>query len=112
MRILGAIADCVDSAGCDSVDCMKQIALRLPDELAAAVDASRGQVPRERWIRELIQERLGSVPVVARVEEQAARSVPVPARGVPDVPGVRPAREFVKDPALLARQARLNRGGS
>jgi hypothetical protein len=31
---------------------MKQVALRLDDELAAAIDKARGEVPRERWIRE------------------------------------------------------------
>jgi hypothetical protein len=35
---------------------MKQVALRLDDELAAAIDKARGEVPRERWIRERARE--------------------------------------------------------
>jgi hypothetical protein len=31
---------------------VKQVALRLDDDLAAAIDKARGEVPRERWIRE------------------------------------------------------------
>lgn len=90
----------------------------MPDELVAAVDEARGNVPRERWIRWRLEEATGgpvgggvfgeSVRAVASAAEQADRSVSVPR--VPRVPGVRPAREFVKDPELLRRQERLNGG--
>lgn len=30
---------------------MKQVSLRLDDELHAAIERARGDVPRERWIR-------------------------------------------------------------
>lgn len=34
---------------------MKQVSLRLAPELAAAIDAARGDVPRERWIRGVLE---------------------------------------------------------
>lgn len=30
---------------------MKQIAVRVDDDLLAAIEAARGEVPRERWMR-------------------------------------------------------------
>jgi hypothetical protein len=60
---------------------MKQIALRLSDELAAAIDSRRGQVPRERWIRERLAEVV-VVRAVASPVEQADRSVVAPVRSV------------------------------
>lgn len=38
---------------------MKQVSLRLDDALAAELDVVRGSVPRERWIRNLIEHELG-----------------------------------------------------
>lgn len=37
---------------------MKQVALRLDDELAAAIDRARGDIPRERWIRGALEAAL------------------------------------------------------
>jgi hypothetical protein len=33
--------------------------VRLPDELAGRIDGARGDVPRERWVRRLIERELG-----------------------------------------------------
>lgn len=35
---------------------MKQISVRLNDELLAAIDRAAGDVPRERWIRNVLAE--------------------------------------------------------
>lgn len=37
---------------------MKQIALRMPDELAERIDDARGMVPRERYLRGIIEQHL------------------------------------------------------
>lgn len=33
---------------------MRQVSLRLAEEVVARIDAARGDVPRERWIRRAI----------------------------------------------------------
>ena len=53
------IPDCFAITLRGIVDCMKQVALRLSDELAAAIDQERFQTPRERWIRERLMEAVG-----------------------------------------------------
>jgi hypothetical protein len=37
---------------------MKQVALRLDDDLAAKIDQAAGQVPRERWIKNTLRSAL------------------------------------------------------
>ncbi len=37
---------------------MKQVNLRLDDELYARVEEARGQVPRERWLRQAVEQVL------------------------------------------------------
>lgn len=67
---------------------MKQISLRLDDELAAAVELARGKQPREAWIRDLLIAAVAhpdtpapgqylSIAANQRVkrEDEAARSV-------------------------------------
>ncbi len=47
----------------------KGVALRLAVELFDRVEVARGEIPRERWIREAIEQRLdnrGPIPGVAR----------------------------------------------
>lgn len=61
----------------------KGVALRLPEEMFERVDAARGQVPRERWIREAVELRLSGRTVAQpgpnveniRSSEQAKRNV-------------------------------------
>lgn len=57
--MLGAINACIAIACLDSVDVMRQISLRLADELVAAIDRERGNTPRERWIRWRLEEATG-----------------------------------------------------
>lgn len=33
--------------------------IRIPDELADLIDQRRGDVPRERWVRRLIEKEIG-----------------------------------------------------
>ena len=37
----------------------RQVPLRLEEELIEEIDRVRGDVPRERWIRRLIEQKLG-----------------------------------------------------
>ncbi len=59
---------------------MKQVALRLDDDLAAKIDQAAGQVPRERWIKNTLRSALeaesASVPALGNDGE---RSNEVPA---------------------------------
>lgn len=38
----------------------KQIPLRVPEDLFDRMEVARGLIPRERWIRQVIEERLDS----------------------------------------------------
>lgn len=40
---------------------MKQVPLRLEDELLERVERARGDVPRERWIRRVIEKELNQL---------------------------------------------------
>jgi hypothetical protein len=54
---------------------MKQVALRLDDDLAAQIDQAAGQIPRERWIkntlRDVLQREPVSLPLNAGADPQA-----------------------------------------
>ncbi len=54
---------------------MKQITLRLPDELFEAVEKQRGLVPRETWIKDKLAVVTGGPvpPRVVRERDAAAR---------------------------------------
>lgn len=58
---------------------MKQIALRMPDDLAARIDEARGMVPRERYLRGVIEQHLiaeqGTPPTPAPDAEPTAEYV-------------------------------------
>jgi hypothetical protein len=41
---------------------MKQISLRLPEELLELIDGARGAVPRERWLRSVISAEVAMAP--------------------------------------------------
>jgi hypothetical protein len=45
---------------------------RLPAELAARIDAERGQVPFERWVRGALEQALSGSPVVAASSPERA----------------------------------------
>lgn len=49
---------------------MKEIKVRVPPELLARVDESRGDVPRERWIRRAIESRLDDEAFAATIRAQ------------------------------------------
>jgi hypothetical protein len=49
---------------------MRQINLRVTDEMLTLIDEARGDVPRERWIRAAVVARLGGGSVVRRAVEQ------------------------------------------
>ncbi len=56
----------------------KGVALRLAVELFDRVEVARGEIPRERWIREAIEQRLdnrGPIPGVARAPHQPGPDV-------------------------------------
>jgi hypothetical protein len=70
---------------------MPDIRLHLSDETQARLDEERGSVPRVRWIRDLIEERLGNGPV--RVPE------PPPSKPLPPIQHHEPIdehREFLE----------------
>lgn len=46
---------------------MKQISLRLTDELYEAVEDKRGLIPRETWIKAQLERAMCEVPVVPAV---------------------------------------------
>lgn len=77
---------------------MKQVALRLDDELAALIDQAAGQVPRERWIKNTLRAALGasSDPMPSTSCAQSLSYV-----APPPTPRIDAA-------SLAARQARLN----
>lgn len=62
---------------------MKQVNLRLDDELLARIDEARGDVPRERWLRAAALLRLDGPPGPTYVTEPSGLSpvvlVPQPA---------------------------------
>jgi hypothetical protein len=72
----------------------RAMSLRFPDELWERMERARGDVPRERWVRQKVVDALGGGPVA---EGAASRPVRV------DTP--EDARSWA-----LERQARLNRG--
>src|SRR3954469_16216767 len=63
---------------------MKQIALRLDDEMAAAIDKASEGMPRERWIKQALATALSGPPSVA---------VPPPERAPEPRPAPSGARE-------------------
>lgn len=76
-----------------------QISLRLDPELFDAIDRARGQVPRERWVRELV------IAAVALPEGPVPQ---VPSVGPPVTWGV-PTDTQARASLNLSRQERLNR---
>ena len=65
---------------------MRQVSLRLPEDMVATIDAARGQVPRERWMRGALEAALGSTEGVAS-QRSAAPSTSAWPR-TPHVPRV------------------------
>jgi hypothetical protein len=70
---------------------MKQVALRLADDLAARIDSARGETSREQWIRDAIQRALPAVstaprpaPPSQRTREEAVRIRDEKARAILD----------------------------
>lgn len=39
------------------------VMVRIPDDLRERIDAARGDVPRERWIRRVLEEALDKPPL-------------------------------------------------
>ena len=64
--------------------------VRLPNELVARVDAARGLVPREAWVRRALErelkapELMAARPVEAQRVEAEAEAV-VPSRPLPKI---------------------------
>ena len=98
---------------------IKAVLLRLPVDIAAAVDRARGGVPRERWIRETLEAALGEECGCGTVEagaqstsrksgepavrdESLSSSSPAPPRAFVSVP----KRHVVSDEEALAAYAR------
>lgn len=67
---------------------MPQISVRVDDDLLARINSACGGVPRERWLRRLIERELEATPSEAKGALQAEQAGPVP---VPSQEGVRPA---------------------
>jgi hypothetical protein len=64
-----------------------RIKISLPEDMLAEVDEQRGLVPRQRWLQEVIKERLdGDRVPVAPVTASAAK-VSVQTTPSPDCPG-------------------------
>jgi len=49
---------------------MKRVNLELSEELLAQIDAERGDVPRNAWIRRAIEQRLAPQPDDADQKQQ------------------------------------------
>lgn len=62
---------------------MKQIAVRVDDDLLAAIEITRGDVPREPWMRGVLQAATNAEPVPAAQQRRPAGSVPVRAGHLP-----------------------------
>jgi len=71
---------------------MKQINLRLPEELLVQVDERRGDIPRERWLRTLVEAELTGPPPIddpirlTVPEKPPAQPKPQPAPNPPQTP--------------------------
>lgn len=75
-----------------------RVNVSLPDELAQRVDRARGDVPRSRWIRRLIENELAAPPEPPR---------PNPPSNFDRLQGVAPADKGKSK--RMDRQARLNK---
>lgn len=89
---------------------MKQIAVRVDDDLLAAIEAARGDLPRERWMRAALRafatgahghpvtQGMGSTPKVAPVTPAAA----------PTAAAARLVEDRNAHALAMARQRKLN----
>ncbi len=57
---------------------MKQIAVRVDDDLLAAIEATRGDIPRERWLRTVLTRETGRATSNAGAVAAASPAGPVP----------------------------------
>jgi hypothetical protein len=60
---------------------MKQIKVRLDEELAERIDSVRGEVPRERWIRAALRAALAGEGVEFEAQEPVTTKRGVPPEG-------------------------------
>jgi hypothetical protein len=67
---------------------MKQISLRLDEELLAAINEARGQTPRETWIRDVLIAAV-ALPEATSVSAQYGAAVHA-HRPIPSVRGHHP----------------------
>lgn len=72
---------------------MKQISLRLAPELLAAIDTARGDVPRERWVRGVLE---------AAVRDETPRPSPAGREAKTEV-ATTPARPAATSPQGASR---------
>jgi len=86
---------------------MKQVALRLPDELATKIDQTRGDVPREVWLRRAAERALGEAVADAAENVREVARAKTSTRVVSDRTAATRPLGRARDPRA-DRQARLN----
>ncbi len=77
---------------------MRQMALRMDDKLWSRLEAARGRVPRERYVRDLLEKALGPVAASAGLPgvtvgvsaAEAETSAEVPDRPASVLPKIAP----------------------
>lgn len=85
--------------------------IRIPDELRDAIDAVRGDVPRDRWVQRSVRRALEATLSEAEGVPCSEQAGPAPVSSWPPAAreDVRPAASpRTHDPDVMARQARLN----
>jgi Arc/MetJ family transcription regulator len=85
----------------------RRVDLRLDEELLARVDARAEELgqTRTKFVERALEKALGET---GSAGSAAAAGTSAPSRAPVDVPGVKPARELLRDGAAMERQARLN----
>lgn len=67
---------------------MKRISLDVPQDLCDQIDETRGLVPRNVWLRELIEQRLTPSPPVSTTQKKVRAAEPAPSKPLPTVANV------------------------
>lgn len=80
---------------------MRQVNLRLPENLLDGVERTRGGVPRERWIRDAVETRLALEGNVGGVEDMSVRNpitrpTPAPSSRSPKPPAEIPLPKIAR----------------
>lgn len=84
---------------------MRTITVRMEEELLGRVDAARGDVPRERWVRRTLEEALVGEPGGQSVSTARGRSPEIRPGGAGSTPAERTAEAGARDAAPVTHPA-------